>query len=156
MVRMVKPLVAVLAAAVAAGGVAGCTRIKDTQGYLVDEELFGSIAAGVDNRDSVMKTLGRPTMTSEWNDKRWYYVSRNTEQLAFLSPKPVSQRILIVDFNDQGTVTGVSQRGMEEVASIDPEGEETPTLGRKTGILQDLFGNIGSMGASGAGGAGPE
>jgi outer membrane protein assembly factor BamE (lipoprotein component of BamABCDE complex) len=153
---MAKPIAVALVLALASTTAAGCTRIKNTQGYLVDEQLFSAIAPGVDNKDSVVKTLGRPTITSEWNDKRWYYLSRDTEQLAFLTPKPVKQRILVIDFNEQGTVTAVGERGMEEVAEVDPSSDKTPTLGRKTGILQDLFGNIGAMGSTGAPGPGPQ
>ena len=31
---------------------AGCTRIKDRQGYLLDETLVSAIQPGVDNRES--------------------------------------------------------------------------------------------------------
>jgi hypothetical protein len=40
---------------------------------------------------------------------------------------------------------------MEQVARIDPDGDETPTLGRERGFLEDLFGNIGQVGVPGAG-----
>ena len=32
---------------------------------------------------------------------------------------------------------------MEQVARIDPDSDETPTLGRERSFLEDLFGNIG-------------
>ena len=41
---------------------------------------------------------------------------------------------------------------MEQVASVDPYGKTTPTLGRKRGLFEDLFGNIGTVGAAGVGG----
>ena len=63
-----------------------CSRIKTSQGYIVDEALFTSIQPGVDNRDSVQKTLGRPTFTAQFDNREWYYVSRNTEQLAQILP----------------------------------------------------------------------
>jgi outer membrane protein assembly factor BamE (lipoprotein component of BamABCDE complex) len=129
----------------------GCSRIRQNQGYLVDETLLTSIQPGVDNRDSVAKTLGRPTFSAQFDSKEWYYVSRITGQYAFAQPKVLSQSILVVSFDAAGNVEKVERRGMEQVARIDPEKEKTPTLGRETGLLEEVFGNIGQVGA----GAGP-
>jgi outer membrane protein assembly factor BamE (lipoprotein component of BamABCDE complex) len=133
-----------------------CTRIQNASGYIVDETLVTAIQPGVDNRDSVAKTLGRPSIASQWDDKQWYYVSRNTKQLAFLTPRPSSQSIVVVNFDAAGNVAGVERRGLEKVASIDPVDDETPTLGRESGILEDLFGNIGRFGGAPAGNAPPQ
>lgn len=143
----------VVLGALAAGG---CTRVVNTQGYLVDEELLRSVQPGVDNKDSVARALGRPTMTSQWDDDNWYYVSRSTKQYAFLKSSPSAQNILVVRFRPDGTVAEVQQRGLEQVADIVPDDDKTPTLGRETGIIEDLFGNIGTVGAvPGGGGGGP-
>ncbi len=42
--------------------------------------------------------------------------------------------------------------GLDQVARIDPENDETPTLGKDRSFLEDLFGNIGQVGAAGVGG----
>ena len=70
---------------------AGCTSIRDHQGYVVDDALIGAVQPGIDNRDSVAGTLGRPTFTGQFDQRDWYYVSRNTRQLAFNMPRPSSQ-----------------------------------------------------------------
>lgn len=129
----------------------GCTRIRQNQGYLVDETLLTSIQPGVDNRDSVAKTLGRPTFSSQFDSKEWYYITRITGQYAFAQPKVLSQSILVVSFDGAGNVEKVERRGMEQVARINPTKDKTPTLGRDSGLLEELFGNIGQVGA----GAGP-
>jgi outer membrane protein assembly factor BamE (lipoprotein component of BamABCDE complex) len=145
----------VLVAALALMGVSGCARITNNQGFIADEELLASVQPGVDTKQSVERALGRPTMTGQWDPDAWYYVSRNTRQLAFLRPEPAAQNILIVRFGADGTVAGVERRGLEKVADISPDGHKTPTLGRETGIIEDLFGNIGTVGAvPGAGGGG--
>ncbi len=133
----------------------GCSRVKVDQGYLADETLITSIQAGVDNRQSVERTLGRPTFTSQFGDPQYYYLSRNTGQYAFIRPKVLSQSILIISFDKDGNVTNVERRGMEKIADISPSGDKTETLGRKTGLFEDIFGNIGTVGAGGAGGPGP-
>lgn len=146
-----------LAAAVAAAVLAsGCSRIQNNQGFVVDEQLVAAIQPGVDNRDSVAKTLGRPSFEGQFGDKSWYYVSRNTAQVAFLSPRPTSQSILAVTFDDKGVVSRVERKGLDQVVDVRPYGGKTPTLGRETGILQDLFGNIGRFGGAPAGGGPPQ
>ena len=132
----------------------GCTRIRSHQGYLVDNLLADSILPGVDNRDSVEGTLGRPTFVSQFGNQDWYYVSRDMKQLAFANPAVKDQTILRVQFDASGNVASVDRSGMENIAELSPKDGKTPTLGRDRGLLEDIFGNIGAVGAAGAGGAG--
>ena len=142
-------LALMLAAAVAA---AGCTRIRDHQGHILDETLVTAIQPGTDNRESVEQTLGRPTFTGQFSDRDWYYVSRSTRQLAFAKPKPDQQTVLHVRFDEAGNVASVQRTGLERVASIDPAQDKTPTLGRNRSFFQQLFGNICTVGATGQAG----
>ncbi|WP_199553487.1 outer membrane protein assembly factor BamE [Sandaracinobacteroides hominis] len=138
-------------------GLGACAQrqIQNNQGYVADEELVASVQPGVDNKDSVSKALGRPTSIAQWDGNTWYYISRNTRQLAFARPVPKEQSILIVRFMADGTVAAVERRGMDQVANISPNNDKTPTLGREATLLEDLFGNIGSVSAGGGGGGGP-
>lgn len=139
-------------------GTAACNtrQMLNNQGYIADEELVASVQPGVDNKESVEKALGRPTMAAQWDENVWYYVSRNTKQLAFARPVPRDQRILIVRFAPDGTVAAVEKRGLEKVADISPNPDKTPTLGREATLLEDLFGNLGSVGAAPGAGGGPQ
>jgi outer membrane protein assembly factor BamE (lipoprotein component of BamABCDE complex) len=139
--------------AIALGGVlaAGCTRIREHQGYLVDDPLIAAIQPGVDNRDSVAGTLGRPTFVGQFDQRDWYYVSRNTRQLAFNRPRPSEQTVLHIRFDAAGNVESIERTGVELAVNINPSNEETPTLGSERSFLQELFGNIGAMGQSGRG-----
>ena len=133
-----------------------CTRIQNNIGYLVDEALVAEVKPGIDNRESVAKALGRPSFDGQWDSKTWYYVSRVTKQTAFLTPKPTQQSIIAVNFDANGNVASVTRRGMEQVANVDPVDDKTPTLGRESGIFEDLFGNIGRFGSAPAGGGPPQ
>ena len=128
---------------VAMGGTA-CAPIKSHQGYVIDKELVDSVQPGVDTRESVMQTLGRPTLTSQFNQGEWYYVSRDSKNFGYSDPKVRDQTTIRVRFDANGNV-----------ASVDPYGKKTPTLGRKRSFFSDLFGNIGTVGAPGTGGGGP-
>ena len=138
----------------------GCTSmgVRDHRGAVIDKELASAIQVGVDNKDSVTKTLGRPTFTGQFAPNDWYYVARDTKTLAFRDPKVINQTVLHVRFDQAGNVSRVDRTGKELIASIDPAGGKTPTLGRKRGFFDELFGNIGSIsqpGLPGSGSGGP-
>ena len=147
----VRLIVAGLAIALTASG---CAQLKGRQGYVVDPVLTSSVTPGVDNRESVEKTLGRPTFVGQFSDNEYYYVSRETRQLAFARPRPVAQQVLRVRFDPAGNVVAVDKTGLELVSKIHPEGATTPTLGRHRSFFEDIFGNIGAVGAPGIGGGG--
>ena len=137
--------VAVIAAAFAASA---CTPIRTHQGYIIDDTLVQGIQVGVDNRDSVTGTLGRPTFTGQFDQRDWYYVSRNSKQLAFAMPRPAEQSVLHIRFDEAGNVTSVQRTGLEQVANISPSNERTPTVGRERSFFEELFGNIGAVGTT--------
>jgi outer membrane protein assembly factor BamE (lipoprotein component of BamABCDE complex) len=74
----------------------------------------------------------------------------------FNNPHPRDQQVMRVQFDAAGNVTAVDRTGLELVASISPNGDKTPTLGRDRSFFEELFGNIGAVGAPGAGGAGKD
>jgi outer membrane protein assembly factor BamE (lipoprotein component of BamABCDE complex) len=148
--RLSPALVAALLAG--AGLAAGCTPLRSHQGYIVDADLVNAIQPGVDNRESVLATLGHPSFASQFNKGDWYYVARDSRNFAFNPPKPVDQLTLQISFDPAGTVTAIRKSGTEQIAAVSPDKKTTPTLGRERGFFEDLFGNIGTVGAPGAGG----
>jgi len=140
---------ALMAISLAAMLTAGCTRIREHQGYLIDEPLVQAVQPGVDNKESVTGTLGRPTFVGQFDQRDWYYVSRNTSQLAFAMPRPEFQTVLHVRFDAAGNVESVQRTGVELAVNVDPDSNETPTLGSDRSLFQELFGNIGAVGRSG-------
>ena len=128
---------------------AGCAKIADHQGAVLDDTLIAQVQPGVDTRDSVTGTLGRPSFVGQFDQHDWYYVSRNTRQLAFNMPHPSEQTVLHVRFDDAGNVQSVNRTGLETIANISPSGDKTPTLGRHRSLFQELFGNIGAVGQAG-------
>jgi len=130
-----------------------CTRVRTHQGFILDPVLVSAVQPGLDNRASVERTLGRPTFTGQFGTGDWYYFSRQSRQLAFSEPKPVEQTVLRVTFDKAGNVASVDRTGLEKIASISPDGDKTPTLGRDRNFFEEIFGNIGQVGAVGQGGS---
>ncbi|MXO49181.1 outer membrane protein assembly factor BamE [Erythrobacter vulgaris] len=131
-----------------------CSSIRESRGYVVDNVLLSSVQPGIDNQRSVEMTLGRPTFTSQFGDPTWYYVSSTTGRKPFVRPRVQAHQVLAVKFGPDGDVVSAERSGLDQVVYLTPDGDETPTLGRERGFLEDLFGNIGTVGQPGLGGQG--
>ncbi len=135
-----------IAVIIAAGlAMSACSGIREHRGFVIDQTLADGIQVGIDNKDSVTRTLGRPTFTGQFDPNDWYYVSRNTTQLAFRDPKVTDQTVLRIQFDQAGNVASVQKTGKELIAKVEPSGDKTPTLGRERSFFEELFGNIGTI-----------
>lgn len=132
-----------------------CAGVRDHRGFVLDEQLATSIQAGVDNKESVTKTLGRPTFVGQFDANDWYYLSQETKQIAFRNPRVTEQKLLHIRFDQAGNVIKTGTTGKELIASVDPVGDYTPTLGRKRSFFAELFGNIGTIAQPGLPGSNP-
>src|SRR5690242_10264318 len=98
----------------------GCAQMRAHKGAVMDPQLAGSIQAGVDNKDSVQKLLGRPTFVGQFTPNDWYYVSRDTTQLAFRNPRVTKENVMIVRFDQKGNVASIQHTGRELVMNVKP------------------------------------
>jgi outer membrane protein assembly factor BamE (lipoprotein component of BamABCDE complex) len=132
----------------------GCASNRAHKGSVIDPQLASSIQPGVDNKASVTKLLGSPTLTGEFTPNDWYYVSRDTNQLGFQNPHVTNQLVMLVRFDKAGNVASVQRTGKDLILNVNPSRRSTPTLGRKKSFLDELLGNIGSVNSSGMGNGG--
>ncbi len=140
-------LAGVAAAVVGVALLGGCSSIgiKEHKGYVLDKELASTVQVGVDNKESVAKTLGRPSFTGQFDANDWYYVARDTRTVAFRSQRVLDQDVLHVRFDAAGNVASVDTTDETLVAKIDPVDDKTPTLGRRRSFFDEVFGNIGVL-----------
>ena len=132
---------------VAASLVTACAGVNNHKGAVIDDQLVATIQPGVDNKASVEKLLGRPSFTGQFSENDWYYVARDTKQVAFRNPTIQRQTALLIRFDQTGNVASIHRSGKELVASVNPSDRKTPTLGRQRSFFDEVFGNIGTVGA---------
>ncbi|MGB4101018.1 MAG: outer membrane protein assembly factor BamE [Alphaproteobacteria bacterium] len=123
-----------------------CAPTIANRGNLVDPDKLAVIKQGTSTREDVIDKLGSPSHRSAFNDATWYYIGRRTKQYSFLDPKVTDQEIVTINFNEAGVVTTINKTGADAVADITPAPGATPSFGRETTWLQDLFGNVGRAG----------
>jgi outer membrane protein assembly factor BamE (lipoprotein component of BamABCDE complex) len=133
------------AAALLAAATSGCATMVDQRGNLPDEEKVARIRPGVTTKDAVTQLLGTPTSIGTFDEHTWYYISKRTEQWAFLEPKTVDQQVVIVDFDDAGTVKDIRRTGYDDRRAIVPVARATPSPGKELTFFEQLFGNMGKF-----------
>ena len=146
---MKRVMVKRLAIAAAAVALAGCASFNVHKGAVIDNQLAASIQPGIDNKESVQKLLGTPSLAGQFTSTDWYYVSRDQTQLAFRDPRVTRHQVLHVRFDQAGNVASVGRTGRELVMNLTPSRRQTPTLGRKRSFFEELFGNIGTVNSAG-------
>ena len=152
---MASKLVSLGLAALGTVLLSGCIGIKEHKGYVLDKELASAIQVGVDNKESVARTLGRPSFTGQFDANDWYYISRDTKIIAFRSQVVRDQDVLHVRFDAAGNVASVNTTDESRIAKINPVDDKTPTLGRRRSFFDEIFGNIGVLNQGALGQQGP-
>ena len=140
--------------AAVAMSLAACSTFITHKGAVIDTQLAASIQPGIDNKASVQKLLGSPSLAGQFTQNDWYYVSRDTRAFAFRNPRVTDQKVVHIRFDQAGNVASVGMTGRELVMNLTPSRRQTPTLGRKRSFFEELFGNIGTVGSAGAGSQG--
>lgn len=145
----------VLAFALAAG-LGACAPTTQVHGYMPSAADVSRIRPGVDTTATVEETLGLPTSTGLLRDTAWFYVESTFESYTYHKPRVIDRTVLVVNFNDNGTVTGVEKFGIDKGRIVPLSARTTDTGGRQLGVLEQLFGNLlrldgGSFGQAAAG-----
>ena len=132
----------VVAASIAVAA-AGCSPVTATRGNLIDDDRFQRIAVGRSTANDVAAVFGSPTTVSTFDRRTWYYIGQRTEKVAFFDPEIVERRVVRVEFTETGIVAGIDDLDLDDAQTVELVERETPTLGRRLTVLEQLLGNFG-------------
>lgn len=137
---------------------AGCAPRTNTHGDPLVLQRVDSIVKGVHSREDVYALLGSPSTSAAFGDETWYYISTQTETIAFLPREETDRQVIAVQFDQRGIVQSVENFGKERGQDVAFVSRETPTFGTDMSLLQQFLGNLGRFnkeeterGASGGG-----
>jgi outer membrane protein assembly factor BamE (lipoprotein component of BamABCDE complex) len=122
---------------------AACSPTIQQEGNVPDPDQVVQINPGVDDKNRVTQLLGSPSSVSAFQDRTWYYISRRTEQTAFLDPQIVEQEVLAVSFDSQNIVQDMKVYGLENGRLVAMTERVTPTHGNDLTLMQQVLGNLG-------------
>ncbi|MBI4031313.1 MAG: outer membrane protein assembly factor BamE [Proteobacteria bacterium] len=131
-------------AAVAALLLPACTPTKAVRGNMVEDFRLTEVQKGVDTESDILRKLGSPTTKAPFDDRIWYYMGQETEKRGILDPEVKKERVVIVAFDDAGTVMDIQdiQGRRNEVPYVR---RKTPTTGNEITVMQQLLGNMGKF-----------
>ncbi len=134
----------VLAALIAGSiGMAGCSKIERSRGYVPDASDLAEITIGTDNKLSVRDSLGSPSTVGTFDDDAWYYIRSRHERMAFFEEEVVAREVVAIYFDDQDRVEDIAHYGLQDGMVVSYSTRKTPTRGRELTILEQLLGNVG-------------
>ena len=122
-----------------------CASVTHSGVSIYDDE-YSSIVAGSTKAD-VVTAIGSPSVYGyeENENGKWYYVHTVWHRRLFF-PYRLHQRTLVtIEFDEQELVTTKQTEDISEQTQIKPDERITPTLGVKTGVIGEIFGNIGGV-----------
>jgi outer membrane protein assembly factor BamE (lipoprotein component of BamABCDE complex) len=115
----------------------------DNRGHVDAFNRTDQVKIGASTREEVMELLGSPSVTNNFGEEIWYYVSKRKESVAFLKPEITQQKVTGIVFDSSGVVTAIKGYGMKDKRIVEMAADVTPTEGHELGVLEQLLGNVG-------------
>jgi outer membrane protein assembly factor BamE (lipoprotein component of BamABCDE complex) len=128
-----------LVAALAFAG--GCAPRVQNLGNAPTAHALEEVKVGKSQAE-VMAALGSPSATGTFDPRVWYYISKRTETMAFFKPRVTEQKVIEIQFDNDGIVKDIKQYSLAEARDIDLVTEETPTIGREPGIIGSIYNTL--------------
>ena len=122
-----------------------CVPIYRNHGYIPTDDDLGVIIVGVDSRDSVAATIGRPAASGLLGDEAWYYIQSRYRTMGAAAPVEIDREVVAITFAENGLVANIERFGLEQGRIVPLSRRVTTTNIRGRGVLAQIFGNIGKL-----------
>jgi outer membrane protein assembly factor BamE (lipoprotein component of BamABCDE complex) len=123
----------------------GCAAVYRNHGYVPADAELALIEVGVDTRDTVAATIGRPSAAGLLNDVGWYYVQSRWKHYGALPPREEDRQILAITFTEDGVVENIERFGLEQGRVVALSRRVTDSNIKGMSVLRQLFGSIGRL-----------
>ncbi|MCX7288839.1 MAG: outer membrane protein assembly factor BamE [Rhodobacterales bacterium] len=132
-------------ALLAAAALSACTPIIRNHGYVPTQDELALVEIGVDTRETVGQKIGRPSTSGLLNDEGWYYVQSQYRVVGPREPKEIERQVLVVTFNEAGTVENIAKFGLEDGKVVEISRRVTETNIKGITVIQQLLGSFGQI-----------
>ena len=97
-----------------------CEQTVNVRGNMPLEEDLARLNPGVHTRNDVAALLGSPSTVSTFQDSKWYYIGQKTTEFAFFAPEVLERKVVVVSFDDGGTLAETQTLSLADGKEIDP------------------------------------
>jgi outer membrane protein assembly factor BamE (lipoprotein component of BamABCDE complex) len=116
-----------------------------------DADQLKELVPGTSTRQDVTALIGSPTAHATFDDNTWLYIGERTQKRVGETPVVVSQKVVVLTFNDAGVLQHVDTKDQADAMPVSVIARTTPSPGTEANFFQQLFGNIGRFVPGGSG-----
>lgn len=128
-------------------GLAACSATYRNHGYVPPDAELAQVVVGQTGRDALDGMIGRPSAQGLLTGSAWYYVGSRWRFYGALAPREIEREVLVISFNEAGTVTNIERFGMERGRVIVLSRRITDSGVTSIGLIRQLMGNVGRVSA---------
>lgn len=124
-------------------GLAACAATFTNHGFVPRDDELAALAVGVDTRDTVAETIGRPSATGVLRDEAWIYSAYRVRNYTYQAPQVTEREVVAISFDGGGRVSNVERFGLEDGRLVTLSRRVTENSVRDLGFLRQLLRNLG-------------
>ncbi len=129
--------------ALLAGALCACSAARvNKEGNQIEPQALAQIKPGVTTKDQVQNLIGSPSSVAAFDANTWYYMSKRSEQWAFLSPIVLEEEIVQIDFDGKGVVTSMRKYGEDDTKSVAMVDRTTPSRGKSITVVDEIYNTL--------------
>lgn len=141
--RQVKTIPVLLCAALMM--LAACSATIRNHGYIPPEEDLNAVIVGVDTRESLEASIGKPSTSGVLRESSWFYIGSQVRHFGARKPEEISRQVVAVRFDEAGTVSNVERFGLERGEVVVLSRRVTETTVRDVTFIRQLIRNFGNF-----------
>ena len=122
-----------------------CAATYQNHGYVPTESELSEVLVGVDTRETVGQSIGRPTSFGVLKDGAWYYAQSRWRHFAYKAPQVIERQIVAISYTDDGVVENIERFGLEDGRVIALSRRVTDSNIKGITFLRQLMGNLGNL-----------
>ena len=120
-------------------------KVSNYHGQKSLEAKFDQLKINITNKNDIIKKIGPPSIISEFNNNKWFYVERlktNQSLLKFGAQKIKKNNILIVELNKSGILINKKLLNIEDMNDLKYVKKETLKEFENEDVLYDVFSSL--------------
>lgn len=126
-------------------GLTACAATFKNHGYVPNEEDLQSLVVGVDTKETVEASVGRPSASGVLRGNAWYYIQSRVRSFAWRAPETIERQLVAISFAEDGTIENIERFGLEQGRVVPLSRRVTKTSIREFGLIQQLLRNFGRI-----------
>ncbi len=117
----------------------GCFTQTLQHGYIISPDALEQVPVGA-SQEQVILALGTPSTIESFGREGYYYISQTARKsVAFARGKIIDQRVIVVYFDEEGTVEEIGDFGLKDGKVFNFLTRTTPTGGTEITFVQQLL-----------------